>query len=95
MTFKPVSPNEKGTYVQCRLSRGNQGTYSWIPKKFAIVGKVLLLKEGEEWEDDWKVEEAWAEAPAEKVIAASRLYMKHRDGTDARRDSDGWKGPNR
>jgi len=83
------------TYVQCKLKRGNQGTYSWLPKSFAIVGKVLKLKEGEEWEDGWVVEEAWQEKPAAQVIAASQLYKKHRKGTDAHRTPDGWDGPDR
>ena len=47
-------------YRQCRLERevpgGVSHLVSFIPAKFAVVDKVLKLKnEKDEWEDGWKV----------------------------------------
>lgn len=48
-------------YQQCRLRRGNTYTVSWIPAQFAVVGKVLKLKDNNDvWVDGWIVESAGA-----------------------------------
>ena len=42
-------------YVQCSLSKptkdGEKKQVSWIPEHFAVEGKYLELKEGDDWED--------------------------------------------
>ena len=88
--------NKDETYVQCKLRQGNRGDYSWIPKKFAVVGKAIRFKDQPADTPDWIVAETWAEKSAVEVHAMSQYYKKHRKGTDAHRDSDGgWEGPDR
>ena len=47
---------------QCNLEKpipgpggGTRHQVSWIPEEFAKKGKFLRLKEGDVWEDGWKV----------------------------------------
>lgn len=47
-------------YRQCRLQRGNTETVSWIPSEFAKTGRVISLKDKEQW-TDWKVLSAGSE----------------------------------
>ena len=71
---------------QCFLvnrSRNHQKVKtSWIPEKFAEVGKVLKLKEGDEWEDGWEVVHVGSRLDSKTVNENSQLYKKHRRGTD-------------
>lgn len=50
-------------YRQCRLTKPTENgvlqTVSWIPEKYAVVGRSLRLKNrSDEWEDGWNVAEA-------------------------------------
>lgn len=46
-------------YRQCSLRKGNVQQISYIPEKFAIVGKILKLKQDDDtWEDGWEVRSA-------------------------------------
>ena len=42
-------------YRQCNLTKTTEDSelhqVSWIPEKFAVKGKFVKLKEGNEWED--------------------------------------------
>jgi len=89
-------------HKQCRLKRGSSFTNSWLPAKFAKVGKVLGLKDEQgNWEEGWVVDSVWGSRPSKDVLEDSQLWSKHREGTDAHReggtnDSPGtWKGPRR
>ncbi len=42
-------------YTQCSLQKDNRSQVAWIPKKFATVDAILRIKQGEDWEDGWKV----------------------------------------
>jgi hypothetical protein len=46
-------------YRQCQLvrphGRGEMRQTSWIPEAFAVVGKVLRLREADDWQDGWVV----------------------------------------
>lgn len=52
----------KTLYKQCKLTRENTYTVSWIPAEFAVVGKRLRLRENGVWQDGWVVESAFGEA---------------------------------
>ena len=86
-------------HVQCKFRHPDgRITFGWIPKKKGIrVGVTVDLQRGcaGSYEPGWVVEEMWATARTEDVKARERDHMKHRDGTDARRDADGIKGPHR
>jgi len=47
--------HEHHKYKQCVLRRGSVEQTSWIPEKFAVIGKTLKLKIGDEWDDGWVV----------------------------------------
>ena len=58
---------KKVKFKQCKMVKKEFGrevhTVSWIPEKFAVVGKVLKLKNKEgEWDDGYVVESASSEA---------------------------------
>jgi len=55
-------------YKQCLLKKGTKTCVSWIPAKFAKVGKVLRLKD----DDGWVVQEIWSTAPEDYVKGRSR-----------------------
>lgn len=69
--------NKEVFYRQCRLKRktktGHSIQTSWIPKKFAEVGKILKLKNHEdEWENGWVVETV-----SETILEESQLPDYH------------------
>lgn len=37
------------------MQKGNTFQTSYIPEQFAIMNKILKLKENGEWDDGWKV----------------------------------------
>lgn len=43
-------------YRQCHLKKGNTHQTSWIPEQFAVVNKVLKLREDGVWDDGWVVQ---------------------------------------
>jgi hypothetical protein len=71
---------------QCTLKRATawhtSEQVSWIPEKFAKVGKVVKLKEDGEWEDGWVVVHVGARKESHEVHAASHGHTKHRKRTD-------------
>lgn len=68
---------------QCTLNRGRAQTVSWIPEKFATVGKVLALKDrAGEWTDGWEVAAVGGRLEASVVNERSQEYKKHRNSTD-------------
>lgn len=42
-------------YVQCILKKNTKLQTSWIPERYAIVGKYLKLLENDAWENGWQV----------------------------------------
>ena len=91
--------SDEALHVQCKLRHPDgRFTYGWIPKKPKLkVGATVDLQidcKGE-YQPGWVVEEMWATAPTSRIKARERDHMKHRQGTDAHRDSDGWVGPDR
>lgn len=60
--------SKKTRYKQCKLVKTEKAEgrshvrVSWIPEKFAVVGKVLKLKENDVWIDGFVVEFAGEDA---------------------------------
>jgi hypothetical protein len=72
-------------YRQCRLVKklpvGTAHQTSWLPESFAIVGKVLKLRNGaEDWGDGWVVESV-----SEQKLAEDQLPDPHRQIKDHRK----------
>lgn len=40
---------------------------SWIPAKFAAIGKIVRLKDDEDWTDGWKVVDCWQTIPENEI----------------------------
>lgn len=89
-------PKPTDMHRQCKIIHGNKVIFSWLPAKYAVVGKRIDLK-GDDgtWTEGWEVAEVWATAPTSDVLAREDLYRHHRAGTDAQRDSDGWVQPDK
>lgn len=53
---------------------------SWIPEKFAVLGKFLRLRDND---NGWEVVGVFEPALDESVVnESSRYHLKHRDATD-------------
>ena len=70
------------TMTQCRLERNGSYQVSWIETKYAKKGRVVNLKEGDEWDRGWTVMIVGSTLPAETVMARQRDYKNHRKATD-------------
>ena len=85
----------KTTYFrQChlvkRVEAGTMHQTTWIPERFAIVGKVLKLRDdGGAWDDGWRVERA-----GRTRLAEDDLFDSHQD-TKAHRRATGDSMPKR
>jgi hypothetical protein len=64
------------TYTQCELVKGNVFQHAWIPTRFAVIGKVLRIKEDGEWEDDWIVKHVYKPKIISEVEERERDYLK-------------------
>lgn len=83
MSFVPISNKSKTPYVQVTVERPSQsGTY-WIPKKFAVVGKVLRFKTDHgHWSNGWEVTHVWPhERPEWQLPDPPREVRAHRKRT--------------
>ena len=69
-------------HVQCVLTKENKTTVSWIPEKFAVVGKTIKLKDDNKWEDGWIVQSTGYKLDSSYVIKHSRDYKKTRIASD-------------
>lgn len=72
-------------YTQCRLKKktsdGTLEQMSFIPDKFAVMGKVLKLKEGQIWDDGWVVESV-GKTISEEYLPNPHIDIKrHRKNT--------------
>lgn len=67
------------TYKQCRLQNGNRTLVSWIPSKFAKIGRLLELK----GEDGWEVLAVGSvEMNQGQVTKMRNAHKNHRKATD-------------
>ncbi len=72
---------KKTLYRQCVLKRNDntEAQTSYLPEKYAIVGDVLKLKDGDVWSNGWVVEfagELTSEPPDYR-----KQVKSHRHGT--------------
>lgn len=76
-------------YSQCilekKLPNSRLEQVAYIPAKFAVVNKVLRLKEKDTWDDGWVVKSIGPLEPAEKVEHDSRNYLRIRQAIDMMR----------
>ncbi len=71
-------------YTQCKLSKNNIIQITWLPSEFAVVGRIVKLKETGDWDDGWKVDEAYltAHRTHEEVRERSQDYKRTRKASD-------------
>jgi len=67
---------KKDTYTQCQITKGNGYQIAWIPTTFAVIGKIIKIKEIDGWDDGWKVSNVYGTRSADKVEQHSRDHIK-------------------
>ena len=73
----------KGHHVQCLLRKGTTHQMSWIPSKFAVLGKFLMLKQDNgSWSDNWEIVSRYTAIPSSQMYNLSTAYKYHRQNTD-------------
>lgn len=60
MGSNPITPanfmKKDTNYIQCALMRENEHHMAWLPEKFAVVGKVIGIKNDDDtWQEGWEV----------------------------------------
>lgn len=69
-------------FLQCKLVKGNLETTSWIPAKFAVVGKGLKLKDDyDNWSYGWVVKETFGETDEKNLPDWRKAIRGHRKST--------------
>jgi hypothetical protein len=69
-------------YRQCMLVKGATRQTSWIPEQYAIVNKVLKLREAGIWDNGWIVETVSQTRLSEKQLPDFHKERKrHRKAT--------------
>lgn len=58
-TREPWEDAYEDTYTQCQLKKGNLRTVVWIPLEFAVLGKVLKIRDENTWDNGWIVDEIY------------------------------------
>lgn len=71
--FDEEIPRDDTEYRQCFLRNGNRFQTTWLPDKFAVLGKVLKLKDLGVWENGWIVDRVGAE-----LVPGARLPDAHK-----------------
>ena len=71
-------------YKQCELKRKNVKLISWLPDRYAIVGKFIkLTNENGEQEDGWEVKSVGTTVlSADDANLFSSEHTRHRKETD-------------
>jgi hypothetical protein len=69
---------EEHKYTQCKLRKKNIFQYAWIPSEFAVLKKVLKIKN----DNGWVVEEVYSSLAKEHVEIHERDYKKQRQASD-------------
>ncbi len=72
--------HNRGKYLmcQCKLRKGDTYTTSWLPQKFANVGKYVKLKNI----DGWLVESVGPPMCSSIVLERSQDYKHQRKASD-------------
>jgi hypothetical protein len=62
-------------YCQCSMSRGNVHTIAYLPEKYAVLDKVLKIKQADEsWEDGWVVKSVGERKPHEYLENMDNIW---------------------
>jgi hypothetical protein len=56
---------------------------TWLPEEKAVKGRILRLKNRNEWEEGWEIVETWTRREAKTVEACERDHLKQREVSDA------------
>ena len=68
-------------YRQCELHRADgRRTTSWLPEKFAVVGKVLRLRCVGTWSDGWCVVRVGEDRLAEDKLPDVHKLLRAKTG---------------
>jgi len=67
---------------QCVLQKGNVHQTSWIPTKYAKIGKVLKLKGDNGWDNGWVVKNTYSEISSDMLLNLETLPKRHRKHSD-------------
>ena len=63
-------------YVQCDMERGSRCQTAWIPAKYAKIHHHVKLRNGDTWEDGWRVTRVSDRmASAEEIQEAGRQHV--------------------
>ena len=73
MTTKQVN-----RYTQCRMKRGYAIQTAWIPEKFAVMGKILKIKD----EIGWLITNVFSTMDEKDVKMQKRIYKIYRKVTN-------------
>lgn len=68
--------------TQCRLERNGAYDNAFIDARLAQVGRVLNIRENDEWSRGWWVISAGASLDDKVVQANERNWKTHRKGSD-------------
>ena len=72
-----------GFHRQCILTKKSKTQVSWIPEKFAILGKFLELQDEKgNWDNGWKVSQIGDRKISKEVDERSRDHKKQRKASD-------------
>ena len=63
---------------QCKLKKGDTYQVTWIPEKYAKIGKYLQLKD----DDGWQVVEIYSKKDSKEVPKRSDDYKHQRKASD-------------
>lgn len=66
-------------YTQCRLKRFKEERVTWIPSKYAVEGKILKLKDNDNWTNGWEV--IYVGATVDKCPNVVKQIKEHRNNT--------------
>ena len=69
-------------YRQCKMQKKNSYQVSYIPEEFAVMNKVIKLRENGEWDDGWVVIEVSSFRHADDDLPDYHQQIKgHRKAT--------------
>lgn len=76
--------DSKVIYKQCKLTRGDTVTHSWLPEKFAKKGKVVKIRDRDaDWSDGWTVERVGTmRLPGSIVSVLENVHSRTRKHSD-------------
>lgn len=71
---------KKQLYIQCILSKRNMIRTSFIPEKYAQIGKILKLRNDDVWNDGWRVDSTGASELIDE-LNINKSIKEHRKRT--------------